>query len=284
MSVVAQAVKVPESQSPEAQETSLTLKIRNTSDLKGVEKDSQIFTTGDSKMSENSKQQLQRQSKSQVAEKTSKTPENFKVCFTFDEPSLTKYDVFQAFKAHGPLIRCFIKNKDSKNPAKKGFVKFRKVADGMKVQNMDRVYAKGFLVKITPNPELCANLEQGSLNIKGGKGDNMSGPQAPPKDLPSSSTKELSTPSPCLTPKVEILSSSSRPESRGQVPQILLEWNLEMETQQNRVLKNERLFKVVEIRHKNINNLCLNVKRKKPVPTVRTTQQSEKELFSVFWG
>lgn len=84
--------------------------------------------------------------------------------FYVNSTSITKYDVFQKFKTFGPLIRCFVKNKENNNPYKKGFVKFRKVENALKLLKLKTLPVKDSYIYILPNPKVHPNLlEEKSL-------------------------------------------------------------------------------------------------------------------------
>lgn len=52
------------------------------------------------------------------------------------------------FKSYGPIFRCFIKKKNSRNPSKKGYVRFRKEEDYNVVRALRFIKLKGHKISI----------------------------------------------------------------------------------------------------------------------------------------
>lgn len=185
--------------------------------------------------------------------------DNIKVSFQFDSTSITKYDIFKVFKEFGPIIRCFVKNKESKKSYKKGFVKFRKAEIALKVLQFKTLDVGGFQVFIFPHAKGAQGKGTAVFPFPETKTLN-------PHPLGSLDRGGALAPSPPVFHH-DVPQNSSLPNVRASplnvmtVPSYLLEWKIEEERDDNTARRKERLLKVVDIRHRNNDNLRLNQRR-----------------------
>lgn len=175
---------------------------------------------------------------------------NYKVFFHFNSPSISKYDVFQTFKTFGPLIRCYVKDKESKNPNKTGFIKFRNVSNALRVFKLGKISVKDSFIMILPNPKVNPRLLKlfSPEEVKEEEKESSNFPCVEKGSKVSTDSEEN---------EIQKQYFTSEKASRAYIPRKLLVWDLESENQ-GTSLKNERLIKIVAIRHRHIDNLRLN--------------------------
>lgn len=167
--------------------------------------------------------------------------ESPKIAFRYQEPHLSKKEVFKAFKKFGPLIRCFIKNKDTKNPEKRGYVKYRKPLDAEKVIKFNFIKQNGFKIIIDPFKALPSEIEpSSSYHSRKLCSVFNKRPKIPPKDIPQYLKPNYQLPSPSQS--MTILKNSWK------ILESLQHWIVQQE-QDLSGLNNERMIQIVDIKH-----------------------------------